>query len=99
MGVVGPGLSFTWLAFVGCDRTLAFVAFCVVSALNAGKYAGHVGWMMARVLACIEGGDNTKGHDDQGAVAPHKGQPDEGHTLLGQACHSSGWPLWVATAP
>ena len=42
MGVIGPGLSFVWLAFIGCDSTLAIVALCVISALNAGKYAGQM---------------------------------------------------------
>ena len=28
--------------FIGCDSTLAIVALCVISALNAGKYAGQM---------------------------------------------------------
>ena len=41
LGVIGPGLSFVWLAFMGCNSTLAIVCLCVMSALNAGKYGGQ----------------------------------------------------------
>ena len=42
------------LAFVGCDSTLAIVALCVVSALNAGKYAGQM-------MACHDMSPNYAG--------------------------------------
>ena len=34
-------MMFIWLAFVGCDSTLAIFVLCVALALSAGKYAGH----------------------------------------------------------
>ena len=51
---LGPGLSFIWLALAGCDSTLAIVALCVISALNAGKYAGQM-------MACHDMSPNYAG--------------------------------------
>ena len=39
---------------MGCDSTLAVVALCVVSALNAGKYAGQM-------MACHDMSPNYAG--------------------------------------
>ena len=54
LGVIGPGLSFAWLSFVGCNSTLAIVALCVMSALNAGKFAGQM-------MACHDMSPNYAG--------------------------------------
>ena len=77
-GLAQRRLSFIRLAFMGCNSTLVIVALCVVSTLNAGKYTGHLPTHMTRILARVEGRDNTECHEGQGPVAPHKGQPDEG---------------------
>ena len=42
LGVICPGLCFVWLAFMGCNSTLAIVALCVMAGLNAGKYGGQM---------------------------------------------------------
>ncbi len=42
IGTIGPGAGLVWLAYVGCNSTMAIVALVTSSTLAAGAYAGFV---------------------------------------------------------
>jgi hypothetical protein len=41
MGSLGPAVGMIWLAFVGCDGTMAIVALVLSAGLSSGSYAGY----------------------------------------------------------
>jgi ACS family sodium-dependent inorganic phosphate cotransporter-like MFS transporter 5 len=49
MGSLGPALGMVWLAYVGCNSTMAVVALVLSTALCSGAYAGF------NVRVCIMG--------------------------------------------
>ena len=40
VGMLGPAVGLVWLAFVGCDSSMAVAALVVASTLASGVYAG-----------------------------------------------------------